>query len=469
MRKYLTITFLCLQTFIYAQHHSNHADGTSRHYKGLFSLKDTFNLAEHFSHGHVNGHLRNFFMSTINEGPAKDYYTNASGMSLHYESLPFYGFLFEVKGIFTFQTFGMDINEEDEKTGEPAKWESELYDVLNRENKHDLDRLEELFIEYRVKNNVFKYGRISIDETPLLNERDDRMKAFAFKGFYGDWGIHKGFRMKNIFINGASPRSMVEWFPLNEVIGLNYNGYAINGELGDYHHHLKPDFLIANEILFKQDGLSIKLWNFVLDQTFHLNWFQSEWMEKSWEIGFIAMHQHPLNHQSKLEVTHQKLEANTNTFANSYLLGKNIGNLLIAGAFTHIYGDGRFIFPRELGRERFYTSTLRSWAEGLGNANISKISAIYSPKKKKEVKLDASVQFTNAPGAENYKYNKYGVRDYLQYSLDVDYNFLGKLKGLETQLIYIYRQDIDDGQLTAKESFNNTNFHQFNFVVNVNF
>ncbi len=183
-------------------------------------VKDTFNLAQHFSKGHVSGHFRNFFMNTINEGSLRDYWTNAFGMSLHYESLPYKGFMFEMKGIFTFQTFSSDLNYEDPIAGSVSKWEHELYDVLDPENRTDLDRLEELFLHYQWDNSFIRYGRIPINKTPLINQRDERMKPFAFEGMYSEIEFAKKWKSKSIIIHGVSPRSTVEWFQLNEAIGL---------------------------------------------------------------------------------------------------------------------------------------------------------------------------------------------------------------------------------------------------------
>lgn len=435
----------------------------------VLNIKDTLTLAQHFSKGHVKGHLRNFFMSTINNGALKDYWTNASGMSLHYESLPMYGFVFEIKGIFTFQTLSSDLNKKDDVVGANSRWEIELYDILDRENKRDLDRLEELFLEYRWRNSFVKYGRIAIDDTPIVNERDSRMKPFAVKGFYGSIDLGHGLVFKPLFINGASPRSTVEWFSMEEAIGLTNNGVDANGDTANYQHHLKADFLMGFGVQYSKNNFAFEFWDFLLDDAFNLSWLQGGYADESWEFGLIGIYQQGLPQQKTFELNQQYFQVGTQTGAISTMFKRKMKRFYVSAARTDIFGSGRFLTPRELGREEFFTSMARSRADGLGRAAINKATLGYTNNNKGRLNAELSMQYTKTAGENNYQFNKYRVRDYLQYNLDIDYHFSGKLQGLEAQLLYIYRQDVANNTITPLQEFNNTNFHQINFIVNVNF
>ncbi|MBT8311964.1 MAG: hypothetical protein HKP23_03905, partial [Flavobacteriaceae bacterium] len=145
---------------------------------GLHNLKELFGL------GTITGHLRNYFMNTINEGSLNDYYANATGGAMRFRSHEFYGFEFGVAGIFTYKTFSSDLNEVDPVTGEFSKWEHELFDVLDFNNFNDLDRLEELYVRYNLTHGFITYGKMEIEETPLMSQQDGRMKPFAFKGVW---------------------------------------------------------------------------------------------------------------------------------------------------------------------------------------------------------------------------------------------------------------------------------------------
>ncbi len=82
-----------------AQHHSAAQSQEKDEAVKVRQLITIFEKAE------VEGHIRNYFMSTINEGSLKDYYTNATGGAIGIKTLAYKGFRIGVKGIFTYQTF----------------------------------------------------------------------------------------------------------------------------------------------------------------------------------------------------------------------------------------------------------------------------------------------------------------------------------------------------------------------------
>lgn len=432
-------------------------------------IKDTFNLAQHFSKGHVSGHFRNFFMNTINEGRLRDYWTNAFGMSLHYESLPFKGFMFEMKGIFTFQTFSSDLNYKDPIAGSTSKWEHELYDVLDPENRTDLDRLEELFIHYQWKKSFIRYGRIPINKTPLINQCDERMKPFAFEGLYSEIEFTKKWKSKSLIIHGVSPRSTVEWFQLNEAIGLYDNGFSNSGENADYLGHLNTHFLIAQEIKLVTKKTNLSLWNFYMDKLFNLNWFQLEINHNKWKGGIIGVHQFGLNQESSVNSENLYLNSESSVNIVSSILERNFNKTTLSVSRTDIFGSGKFVFPRELGREELYTSLVRSRFEGLGKSQGTNFNLTYYPNQKENLEIDVIGSYVNVPSTYDFKQNKYGIRDYFHAIFRIDYNFIGRLKGLELDFIYIYHKDVDAQPITEKEAFNTTNFHQINLIMNINF
>ena len=59
------------------------------------------------------------------------------------------------------------------------------------------------------------------------------MKPFAFQGA---WLHHKDEKLQAdvAWIHRVSPRSMTEWFSMEEAIGLTDNGYLPNGEKAAY-------------------------------------------------------------------------------------------------------------------------------------------------------------------------------------------------------------------------------------------
>jgi len=137
------------------------------------------NALHYLSRGIFTGQVRNFTMSTINKGELNDYYANAIGRSIHYESLPYKGFSVGLNGIFVYKTFSNDLLEIDTNVNAHSSYELQLFDVEHKGNYTDIDRLEELFLKYESKKLRLIYGKMEM-KSPLINLHDGRMKPKVF-------------------------------------------------------------------------------------------------------------------------------------------------------------------------------------------------------------------------------------------------------------------------------------------------
>lgn len=275
------ILFLCVansflilsQEDCYNYEHHTHPEDTTH---GVHSIK------EFFAGGCVEGHMRNYFMATINQGDLKDYWANGTGGALAYHTDVWKGWQFGVKGIFTFNTASSDLNELDTLVNKSAKWEKELFDVNRPFVKHDLDRLEELYIKYHFNSSYATFGKIDINQGPLLLKRDGRMKPFVYKGFWSEINEIKKTKINLGWIYSVSARGMTEWHNLSEAIGLNNNGYQPDGSKADYHMHNHTNGLFVLGIEHElTPGVKIKAFDYYLHHLININWFQMDYEKKT--------------------------------------------------------------------------------------------------------------------------------------------------------------------------------------------
>jgi hypothetical protein len=428
------------------------------------------NVREIFSEGHFHGHFRNYFMATDNRGDDHDFWTNATGGALHYSTANWKGFEAGVKGIFTYRTASSDLyNEEDPRAS--ARWETELYDVHRPEVGNDLDRLEELYLRYR--SNLFwvTYGKQNIDEGPLLLERDGRMNTFVYRGFWS--GIEtKKHSVRLGFIDGVSPRGMTDWFSLNEAIGQGGNGFEPNGIPAEYHETSSTRGLaVVGYKYHSAETWTNQAWAYVFDRISSTYWFQSDWETDRFFAGLQYVHQHPLPKQSKLDYPERYLQPDERADVISGQAGFKKGRMRISGAYLHAFDNGRFLYPREMGRENFYVSQPRSWVDGLGKLDIYQIGAVYEFKKAKQKLLNFAI-FLNrveTTGLNNVEFNKYNLPVYNQVTSTITHQFGHLLKGLELSFLYVARLSEETGDMTPEEMAYRTNFHHFNLIANVNF
>lgn len=429
-------------------------------------------ITDYFLHGHINGHIRNYFMTTINNGYLDDHYANATGGSIAYSTASWKGIHFGVKGIFTYNLFSSDIAGVDSLT-RPAKWEQELFDVLHPEKTDDLDRLEELYIAYEHEKIDARIGKIDIDKGPLLRRRDGRMKPFVYKGLWSDYKPAKDLHLYNGYITGVSPRGMTEWFDLNEAIGILNNGYLNDSTAYEYHEKSESGGLLVNGITSKLGkNLKIEAWNYYLHHIYNTSWFQTDFRFKKFEFGLQYVLQVPDPHQKHL-LEHERYFdpshlSNTVSGQIKYIPNEHFQ---IRTAYLSFIGDGRFVFPKEISRESFYTSIQRSWLDGLGKSNVYLFNINYRPvkKMKEDFQIDLIVQHVDNPGHSFYDHNKYGNPDYTQLNVAARYYFHGKLEGLHLNFLYVSRHTVLPDEMTFEQQYYKTNLGHFNLVIDVVF
>ena len=88
-------------------------------YKGKHeSTSDSTSILSAFKRGRFNGHFRYFFMSTQNQEGLTDYYANAAGGGLRFETAKFHGFQFAISGFYTFNIGSSDLGKKDSASGQ---------------------------------------------------------------------------------------------------------------------------------------------------------------------------------------------------------------------------------------------------------------------------------------------------------------------------------------------------------------
>ncbi|UCE69814.1 MAG: hypothetical protein JSW57_02575 [Flavobacteriaceae bacterium] len=429
-------------------------------YGGLHDLKELFGL------GTITGHVRNYFMNTINKGDLSDFYANAIGGAMRFRSHEFYGFEFGAAGIFTYKMFSSDLNAADPTTGRISRWEHELFDVLDLNNFNDLDRLEELYVRYNFTRGNVTYGKLAIEDTPLKNRSDDRMKPFAFKGIWLNYAPEVHHRLQGAWIDRISPRGTVEWFDFKEGIGLFDQGFQPDGSEAEYHDHLESEGLAMLGYLGHFEKFNVELYQFYIHHMSYISWAGLEYHKNGWNVGLQYSISFPDAFQKELEYGQRYMQPGERGQVLSGRVRYHFGAWDLWGAYTHAFDTGRFLFPRELGRDHFYTSLPRSRLEGLGNADVVTFGAQLHFGGE-HFTADAAYTRLFGPEVDSFEFNKYNLDSYQQVNFSLEYAFTGFLEGLHMTFLYIYKNNLNN---TAPEViFNESNYHQLNFVTNFEF
>ena len=136
--------------------------------------------------------------------------------------------------------------------------------------------------------------------------------------------------------------------------------------------------------------------------------------------------------------------------------------------YNRITSHGRYLMPREWGREPFFTFLPRERNEGLGDVHAFMTKLNYNSLNLR-IKASVAAGYYKLPDVKNYRLNKYGLPSYTQANADVRYSFAGMLKGFEAQVLIVGKKNTGEIYNNKRFEFNKVNMMQYNFVLNYHF
>ncbi len=434
---------------------------------------DTVSLLSAFKRGTVNGHFRYFFMSTQNEKGLTDYYANAVGGGLRYETAKFHGFQFALSGFYIFNIGSSDFTKADSTTGQFNRYEIGLFDLQDPTNKTDIDRLEEFYIKYHYKKSTIVFGR-QIINTPFINLQDGRMRPTGVEGVWVELNELKKTKIEGGWLYAISPRSTIKWFGIDESMGVYPAGLHTDGTKSDYAGNMnsKGVFIVgAHHQLNKK--IKLQGWDFLVDNIFNTAMLQADIViplkkDNKFFLSAQAVKQHAINNGGNADASKTYFEKKGSSFSFGAKAGWKNTNLETSINYNRITKQGRYLMPREWGRDPFFTFLPRERNEGFGDVHAFVAKLNYQlPKARLKTSLAAG--YFQLPDVKNYSFNKYGLPSYYQLNADIRYAFARFLKGMEAQLLIAGK--INDGETyqNKRYTFNKVNMVQYNFVVNYHF
>ena len=435
--------------------------------------QDTNSLLSAFKSGQIQGHFRYFFSHTNNSEGLSDYYANAAGGGLRFETENFKGFKFGLSGFYIFNIGSSDLTKRDPVTNQINRYELGLFDIENPSNKNDMSRLEELFLKYTYKNSSIKFGRQLIN-TPFINLQDGRMRPTGVEGVWMEMNEVKKFQIYAGWLYGVSPRSTVNWYSMANSVGVYPPGVNAEGIRSDYPKNINSKGVALAGIEYKWNkAITLKSWNMIFENVIRTHLIQSEIKHKINKnkmvfVGFMYLNQSTIGKGGNDDPKKTYTDKTKGSNVVSSQIGYKMNQLELSANYTHIFGTGRYLMPREWGRDPFYTFLPRERNEGFGNlsAYVGKI-AYQIPSK--NIKLAAGYGYFRLPDVRNFELNKYGQPSYSQLNIDIKYAFAGVLKGLDAQLLIVKKKNYGNIYNDRKFEINKVNMMLYNLVLNYHF
>ncbi len=435
--------------------------------------KNSNTLLNAFKASSVHGHFRYFFMNTDNQKALTDYYANAVGGRIKFETAKFYGFQLAVGGYYTFNLGSSDFTKPDSTTKQFNRYESSLFDIEQPSNKNDLAKLQELYIKYHFKKSNIILGRQLIN-TPFINTQDGRMMPTGVSGLWFNINDFKKLSMEGGWINGIAPRGTLNWFKTAASFGVYPSGVNIDGSKSNYAKNIQSAGIGMLGVKYSiNPKLNIQLWNMFVSNIFNTEMFQFDWEHrlKDSSVFFTAVqgiHQVAVNDGGNADQSKTYFTKGQQTFAFGGKMGWRNKKIEASINYNRITSNGRYLVPREWGKDPFFTFMPRERNDGLGNVNAFVAKLNYNMPKS-NFKTSISYGYFHLPDVKNFKLNKYGMPSYTQLNADFRYVCTGQLKGFETQLLIVSKFNQGNTYQNDKYVFNKVNLIQYNLVVNYNF
>ena len=416
----------------------------------------------------VDLHIRLYFMSTDNEKELSDYYALAFGGGLKYQTGIYKGFQFTVGGFFVWNLASSDLTKPDPTTGIYNRYEVGQFDMEDFSNKNDMDRLEDFNLKYHYKNSVLTFGKQNI-LTPFINPQDGRMRPSGEQGFWLDLKEIKKTRIQAGWLTKMSPRGTVRWFDIDESIGIYPTGLNTDGTKSGYKGNLQSAGVGILGLTYQlKPWWTVQAWEYYTDNIFNTLMLQTD-VEKSigGKLALIAglqyTNQSALNDGGNIDPKKAYFDPRQKSNVISGRLGFRNSKDRVLMNYTRITADGRFLFPREWGREPMYTFLKRERNEGAGDVNAFSVN--YFRNWNKKFKSELGYGYYDMPGVTNIVLNKYSMPAYHQALADVSYNFSGFMKGLQVEALYTFKIDAE-GVESGRLAINKVDMHHFNLILN---
>lgn len=415
-------------------------------------------------------HFRSSYMATLNQGDLLNYSAWGAGAGLGYYSPSYKGFHVGFSGYFVFQLHQHNIYEADPTTGGTNRYEIVLFDMNDFSNRRDLDRLEELFITYERKNLKLELGRQKFN-SPLLNEHDNRMRGNIYNGLSARYH-YKDFHFTGAYFNALTIRGTVDWYSVEESFGVYPFGRNPLGVDATYKGNMSSRGIGILGVKYHKGRVKSQLWNYTADNVFNLTFLQSDWAKQGkmydYKLGFQGFYQSVIGNGGNPLPEKAFILPDEQTYALGGMAGIGKNKNMFSFNYLGISDRGRFLFPREWGREVFFATLQRERFEGSGGTQVFTLKYQTHLNKKENITADFGVSQVNLRELDDVRLNKYGLPSYHHFTALFDYRFKGYWEGLDLKFLAVYKR-AQDQNIPDIYRLNRVDMWHFNLIIDYRF
>jgi hypothetical protein len=355
----------------------------------------------------------------------------------------------------------------DPDTGQSNRYESGLFNLLDPQDRF-FGRLELFSVSFTQTRFGFKVGKMGI-QSDWVNAQDGRLSPTVVEGVHAWFVPTTNWKLSGWAISRMNVRGSKDWLSVEETIGLFPQGRSPFGRPAAYLGNTKSPWLGIWELEGKmKGGKSLRF-----SQTYAANLFATYWatFEKTskntlgnWTSGIQSGMQHGLGDGGNSDSQKQYKNPSELNFAVSAKLNWKKGPWETQLSATQVGGKGRWLSPREWGKDAWYTFIPRERNEGFETVTAAVGYVSY-----RLVEIGMQV-YTYAgihilPDPLDAAANKYNFPSYRQHNFGLRY-VPKKLKNLDFHLILVVKEPLTNQNLSTVQQYNKVDLLHFNGKIN---
>lgn len=431
------------------------------------SLRGESHLYDMMRRGQLEGRFRQYNMVTVNNGTPADYHAVAFGGTLGFASQRWHGARFKLSGGYTFDLATSDLTRLDPVTGAANRYEIGLYDVNDPRRTNDLAYLHEFQIDWlsKSKGTQVVIGKQEVN-SPFLNPQDGRMHPSLFEGVWAKHKTGKGTALQAGWFYRVAPRGVSEWYLVDESMSVFPVGRNVYGEGAKHGEHLHSAGIFAGSIKRPvHKKVDVSIWNVYTENVFNSALLQIDAgsKESKWSLSGLAIKQDAAQYRGHLNDSLLFMPHSESSWAFSGRLRNVLGRFRWQLNYTRITAHGRYLMPREWGRDPFFTFLPRERNEGAGDVHAASLNLIWKARSGWRIQVDGGL--FHLPDLAEVRLNKYAMPSYMQFDVNTQYQFRGNWQGLALQCLVLVKTPVEKG-LSERQSINKVDMLHADLIIN---
>ena len=290
------------------------------------------------------------------------------------------------------------------------------------------------------------------------------------QGLWGVGQLNAATTLQGGWLTHVAPRSTDSWYRLDEAVGRYSMGVAPDSSRANYLDRVGTHGLA---VLGLRRTLgphaTVQAWQYFADHLLAASWLESTLTcprpAGTWTASGRLLWQHSLTRNSEEPISQRYAEPGEQARTLSARLAYQHRAWHYSAQYTRITAHGRYLFPREWGREPFYTTLPRERIEGAGDVHA--LGASVAWQRPHAPRLEAGYGYHNL--SREARLNKYSLPDFHQLNLTVTHAFTGAAEGLRLRTLHAAKWGANRAAYLPARAINKVDLHHLTVALDYEF